>query len=107
MAKAKLMWILVLVALLVSPAMAADVMLDSPIDSITFQNDVNGREYGRAIVTVNRELNGHAYTKSVPVMAFDKKVEILKSYAEGDTLRVVASYSAEYDSYTIQSFIRD
>jgi hypothetical protein len=104
-------WIMVLtmiaVMMALAPGHAAEVLLDRPIDQLTFQPDKNGKEYGRAIITVDRDLQGHKYTKGVPVMAFDDKVEILKSYNEGDQLRVVATYSEQFDSYTIQSFIRD
>jgi hypothetical protein len=92
-----------------NPALAADLLLDRPIDSLTFQPDKNGQMYGRAIVTMEFDLDGHKYTKGVPVMAFGEKTDILRSYNPGDQLRAVVS-QRDYNgaqSYTIQSFIRD
>ena len=107
----KAMILTAMMVLLVSFGMAAaaDIMIDKPIDSITFQPDRNGNTYGRAIVQMEFDMDGTKYTKGVPVMAFAEKAEILRSYNTGDQLRVIVS-PRDYEgrtSYTIQAFIRD
>lgn len=100
-----------MMVLMVSIGMAAagDLMIDKPIDSITFLPDKNGNTFGRAIVQMDFETEGVKYSKGVPVMAYAEKVDILRSYSAGDQLRVIASprvYQGR-TSYTIQAFIRD
>ena len=108
----KSMAILILVAFFVTMisfgmASAADKILDAKIDSVTQLTDKNGNPFTRVIVTEDRTLDGVAYSKGVPVMFFGDMATIGSSYKAGETLRAVANYSAEYDSYTVLQVITD
>jgi hypothetical protein len=98
-----------IVALIFSAQFAAaeDKILDLSVDSMTVALTKNGNEYVRFIVTEDRSLNGVAYKRSLPVMAFGADhVAAAKAYNEGDQLKAVAKYSSQYESYTILSFIQ-
>jgi len=89
-------------------ANAEDKILDTTVDSMTVAMTKNDNEYVRIIITEPRTLNGVAYNRSLPVMAFGDKVEQAKGYSAGDPLKAVASYRKLPDgreSYTILQFI--
>ena len=99
-----------LIAVLLSFGMAnaGDKVLDVSIDSTTIALDKNGNEYVRFIISEPRTLNGTAYNRSLPVMAFGDLVPKAKSYQAGDKLKAVASFSELSDgrqSYRILAFI--
>ena len=84
-------------------ANAADKLIDTTVDSVTIATDKNGNEYVRMIVTEDRSLNGVAYKRSLPVMAFGDTVSEAKSLKAGDQLKAVVSVREFQgrESYTI------
>jgi len=84
-------------------AMAADVVVNSKIQSVSTAIDKNGQEYVRVIVNETRKLQGVEYDVGVAVMAFRSHVAAAKQLKAGDTLKAICS-EREYKgrtSYTI------
>lgn len=94
---------------LVMPA-AADQILDTKIDSATIALTKNGNQYVRFIITEDRKLDGVAYKRGIPVMAFGEQlVGQAKAMKAGDALKAIVSYRKLGDgreSYTILSFVK-
>lgn len=88
-------------------AAAADQILDAKVDSVTQLIDKNGNAFTRVIVTEERSIEGTKYSKGVPVMFFGEMAAIGSTFKAGETLRVVANYNTEYDSYTVLQVIAD
>ena len=105
----KFIAVLVMACFLMVPmvAMAADKILNDPIESATTAIDKNGNEYVRIIINEERKLQGVAYTVGVPVMAFGSQAEKAKALKAGDTLKaVVASRGYKGNTrYTIRAFL--
>ena len=89
------------------PVYAVDQNLNVTIESVTLAKDINGREYVRFIVPVNKQLQGVEYKDTVAVMAFGSMTEPAKTYKAGDTLNAIVK-SREFQgstSYTILKFL--
>lgn len=88
---------------LATVAMAADVVINSKVQSTTTELDKNGNEYVRVIINKTYKLQGVEYEKGVAVMAFREHVPAIKQLKAGDTLKAICS-EREYKgrtSYTI------
>lgn len=72
-------------------ALAADVVLDKEIKSISFKKDKNGNEYAQIIISETTTLSGVSYDKDIIVMAFGATSAPLKGYKKGQTFKAVAS----------------
>jgi hypothetical protein len=102
------MMVIMTICLAVGAAMAGDSIINTTVDSATVAMTKNGNEYVRFIITEQRKLDGVAYDRSLPLMAFGDLVQPAKAYKAGDPIKVVASYRKLPDgreSYTILSFI--
>lgn len=98
---------ILIILMVAQAAQAADVMLDTKIDSVTVATGKDGSEYVRFIITEARTLQGAAYNTTLAVMSFGDQVELAKAYKAGDDLKAVAqkrSFQGR-DSYIILSFI--
>jgi len=96
-------------AIFASLAMAEDAILNTKIDSVVTAKDKNDNTYIRFIITESRTLDGVAYQKTIPVMAFGNMVAPAKAYKAGDMLKAVASYRKLPDgreSYSILAFAK-
>lgn len=76
---------------LTTPAFAKDVILNSPIDSITTGVTKNGNPYVRIIITEKRTLSGVEYDSGTAVMAFRGHVDAALKLKDGDTLHAIAT----------------
>lgn len=88
-------------------ASAADLLLDTTINTISIQQDKNGNDYARIIIQEERNLNGIKYNTDVVVMCFGSTVEKAKTYSDGDKFKAVVSQN-EYRgrlNYNVVSFI--
>jgi hypothetical protein len=100
---------LILSIMLVTPSIAADMMLDAKLISVSQQTDKNGNLYTRAIIIEERSLEGVKYEDTVAVMAFGEMAAPLATYKEGEQLKAVVG-SREYQgrtSYTVKKLIAD
>ncbi len=92
------------------PAFAADIMLNKEIKSIAFKKDKNGQEYARIFIVEERTLNGVAYKKDVPVMAFGDAAAAIKAKGlkKGQPLKAIAAENEYKGSkgYVILDIVR-
>jgi hypothetical protein len=70
-----------------------DRILESKVQTATVAKDKNGAEYVRLVVEDNRNINGIAYTASVPAMCFGVVAEKAKTIKAGQSVKLVASES--------------
>lgn len=82
-----------------APALGADVLINSKIDSITVAQDKNGDTYVRAIITETRSLRGEEYTDGVAVVGFREQGEAMMNLKEGDTIKAICE-QREYNGRT-------
>ena len=100
---------LILSIMLVAPSMAADILLDAKLISVSQHTDKNGQPYTRAIIEEKRELGGVSYSDTVAVMAFGEMASPLATYKAGEQLKAVVG-SRDYmgrTSYTLKKLIAD
>lgn len=86
-----LLSIITLMLLITTPAFAKDVILNSPIDSITTGVTKNGNPFVRIIITEQRTLDGVEYLAGTPVMAFRGHVNAALEMKDGEMLHCVAT----------------
>jgi len=98
----------IMMAITAQVVTAADLILDTEIQSMAIANDKNGNEYVRFIIQEEKSLNGVSYTADTVVMCFGSAVAKAKTFSEGDTLKAIASQN-EYRgrmNYNILAFVQ-
>ncbi len=82
---------LMLMLMFVSPAFAAERIVNLPITNKVTTLDRNGNEYTRLIVTETKQIQGVSYDMGVAAMAFGAMNEGAKALEIGDTLNAIVS----------------
>jgi len=72
-------------------AIANDRQISTTVSKVTVSTDKNGNEYVRVIGTLDYELNGVNYQKSVPIMGFGAVASEMKNLKQGDSLNAIVS----------------
>ena len=93
-----------------STSFAADKIIDTKIKTMTIQNDKNGNEYCRFIITEEKELSGVKYSADTIVMAFgaDLVAQVKsKQLSDGAQLKAIVAQN-EYRgriNYNLIAFV--
>jgi hypothetical protein len=90
-----------------TPASAAEVLLNTEIETVQVRQDKNGNEYAMFVIKLDKTLNGVAYTTDAVVMAFGDMVAAAKEYQAGQMLKAIASTN-QYQgrtNYNILAFV--
>ena len=72
-----------------SPVLAAEMVLETKVDTITESIDKNGHPYIRIIIQEAREIQGNNYVVGVPVMCFRDTVAKARELSPGDSFKAV------------------
>jgi len=83
--------LVIVFALSLGIASAADEVITGPIQSVVTKMDKNGQPYTRVIVAQQRMLAGVGYTAGTPVMFFGDASKDAENLKEGDTLKCIAN----------------
>jgi len=97
-----------LVALSIVAASAADQILEFKAVSMTTAMDKNGNAYTRFIVEKQTTLNGHSYTYGIPVMAFGELHAKAQAIEDGAMVKAIVNHRIMNDgreSYTVRAFL--
>jgi hypothetical protein len=91
-------------------SLAADEIYTMTVskDATQHTSRKTGNPYVRVIIEEERELKGHKYTTGVPVMFFEESmISDAMALKKGDTIKIIADYRSDYNSYTAKKILTE